>query len=87
MELLKRTFINVGVLPFLLVALLILFSVAESRFMTFSNMVNVGRQATYLAIITAGQMLTILCAGFDLSVGSSVALTSIVTASTCGMVS
>ncbi len=82
MEFLKRTFVNVGVLPFLLVALLILFSAAESRFMTFSNMVNVSRQATYLAIITAGQMLTILCAGFDLSVGSSVALTSIVTAST-----
>lgn len=80
MELLKRTFINVGVLPFLLVALVILFSVAESRFMTLSNMMTMGRQATYLAIITSGQMLTILCAGFDLSVGSSVALTSIITA-------
>ncbi len=81
MEWLKNTFVKVGVLPFLLVALLILFSVAESRFMTTSNMMIVGRQATYLAIVTAGQMLTILCAGFDLSVGSSVALTSIVTSS------
>jgi len=81
LEWLKKTFIRVGVLPFLLVALLILFSVAESRFMTTSNMMIVGRQATYLAIVTAGQMLTILCAGFDLSVGSSVALTSIVTSS------
>lgn len=81
MEWLKKTFVKVGVLPFLLVALLILFSVAESRFMTTSNMMIVGRQATYLAIVTAGQMLTILCAGFDLSVGSSVALTSIVTSS------
>ncbi len=81
MEWLKKTFVKVGVLPFLLVALLILFSMAESRFMTTSNMMIVGRQATYLAIVTAGQMLTILCAGFDLSVGSSVALTSIVTSS------
>jgi len=81
LEWLKKTFVKVGVLPFLLVALLILFSVAESRFMTTSNMMIVGRQATYLAIVTAGQMLTILCAGFDLSVGSSVALTSIVTSS------
>lgn len=80
MQVLKRIFINVGVLPFLLAALFILFSVAESRFMTFSNMMTVGRQATYLAIVTAGQMLTILCGGFDLSVGSSVALTSIITA-------
>jgi ribose transport system permease protein len=81
-EWLKQTFIRVGVLPFLLVALIILFSLAESRFMTASNMITVSRQATYLAMITAGQMLTILCGGFDLSVGSSVALTSIVTAQT-----
>ena len=80
MQVLKRTFINIGVLPFLLAALFVLFSVAESRFMTFSNMMTVSRQATYLAIVTAGQMLTILCGGFDLSVGSSVALTSIITA-------
>ncbi len=81
MEWLKRIFVKVGVLPFLLFALIILFSLAESRFMTGSNMLIVGRQATYLAIVTAGQMLTILCAGFDLSVGSSVALTSIVSSS------
>lgn len=78
MDLLKRIFIKIGVLPFLLVALIIVFSLTESRFMTLSNMMTIGRQATYLAMITAGQMLTILCAGFDLSVGSAVALTSIV---------
>jgi len=77
-DLLKRIFIKIGVLPFLLVALIIVFSLTESRFMTLSNMMTIGRQATYLAMITAGQMLTILCAGFDLSVGSAVALTSIV---------
>jgi ribose transport system permease protein len=75
----KQAFVKVGVLPFLLVFLVILFSLAEPRFLTASNMLNIGRQTTYLAIITAGQMLTILCAGFDLSVGSSVALASIVT--------
>jgi len=77
---LKQIFVKVGVLPFLLIALLILFTLAgEGRFMTISNLLNVSRQTTYLAILTAGQMLTILCAGFDLSVGSSVALTSVVT--------
>jgi ribose transport system permease protein len=79
-NLLKRIFIKIGVLPFLLVALVILFGLAESRFLTLSNLMTVGRQSTYLVMVTAGQMLTILCAGFDLSVGSSVALTSIVTA-------
>lgn len=79
MNWLKNAFVKVGVLPFLLVALIILFGLWEHRFLTGSNMMTMGRQATYLAIITAGQMLTILCAGFDLSVGSSVALTSIVT--------
>jgi len=76
---LKKTFVKVGVLPFLLIVLVVLFSLASQRFMTVSNMITMGRQATYLAMVTAGQMLTILCAGFDLSVGSSVALTSIVT--------
>jgi ribose transport system permease protein len=75
---LKRSFVKVGVLPFLLAVLVLIFSLAESRFMTVSNMVTVSRQATYLCVVTAAQMLTILCAGFDLSVGSSVALTSIV---------
>lgn len=79
MDWLKNAFIKVGVLPFLLVFLVVLFGLVEHRFLTGSNMMTMGRQATYLAIITAGQMLTILCAGFDLSVGSSVALTSIVT--------
>ncbi len=78
MNWLKRLFVKVGVLPFLLVALVILFGLAEHRFLSLSNLLNVGRQTTYLAIVTAAQMLTILCAGFDLSVGSSVALTSIV---------
>ena len=80
MNALKNIFVRVGVLPFLLLALVILFSVAGGgRFMSLSNLINMGRQSTYLAIVTAGQMLTIVCAGFDLSVGSSVALTSVVT--------
>jgi ribose transport system permease protein len=77
---LKNIFVRVGVLPFLLLVLVILFSLAGGgRFMSLSNLINMGRQSTYLAIVTAGQMLTIVCAGFDLSVGSSVALTSVVT--------
>jgi ribose transport system permease protein len=77
-EWVKKIFVRVGVLPFLLIALVILFSLVGERFMRVSNMLTMGRQVTYLAIITAGQMLTLLCAGFDLSVGSSVALTSVV---------
>ena len=50
--------------------------------MTLSNVLNMSRQTTYLAILTAGQMLTILCAGFDLSVGSSVAPASVVSSMT-----
>ncbi len=80
MNALKNIFVRVGVLPFLLLVLVILFSLAGGgRFMSLSNLINMGRQSTYLAIVTAGQMLTIVCAGFDLSVGSSVALTSVVT--------
>ena len=71
-------------LPFLLVALVVhLRPVTEHRFMyDVQPAPTWGGRATYLAIVTAAQMLTILCAGFDLSVGSSVALTSVVTSMT-----
>jgi ribose transport system permease protein len=38
----------------------------------------VARQSTYLVIVTMGQMLTLLTGGFDLSVGTILALSSVV---------
>lgn len=76
----QRLFVRIGVLPFLLLIALIVFSTLSNRFLTVENLITVARQATYLAIVAMGQMLALLTGGFDLSVGKIVAITSVVTA-------
>ena len=69
-----------GALPILLVLMIVIFAVLEPRFMTSENIINVARQATFLLIVALAQMLVLTSGGFDLSVGSIIALTSVVTA-------
>ena len=45
----------------------------SARFLPAQNIINVARQATYLAMVAMGQMLALLTGGFDLSVGTIVA--------------
>ena len=79
---LQRLFVRIGVLPFLLVIAIVVFTSLSPRFLTGQNLITVARQATYLAIVAMGQMLALLTGGFDLSVGKIVAVTSVVTALT-----
>jgi len=79
---LQRLFVRLGVLPFLLVIALIVFTSLSGRFLTSENLITVARQATYLAIVSMAQMLALLTGGFDLSVGKIVAITSVITAMT-----
>jgi len=72
-------FRKLGFLPFLVIILLI-FGGFLDNFFTFRNIMNVFRQTSYLAIITTGEMLVFIVGGFDLSIGSLVALTSVVSA-------
>lgn len=78
---LKATFVKLGVLPFFLVAALILFTLASKQFLTLDNLTNVARQSVYLVLVSLGQMLVLVTGGFDLAVGTSIALTSVVSAS------
>lgn len=78
---LKAVFIRLGVLPFFLVAALILFTLASKQFLTLDNLTNVARQSVYLVLVSLGQMLVLVTGGFDLAVGTSIALTSVVSAS------
>lgn len=55
-------------------------SALSDRFLTLSNGINVLRQSTTNGIISVGMTFVILTAGIDLSVGSLLALTSVVTA-------
>jgi ribose/xylose/arabinose/galactoside ABC-type transport system permease subunit len=75
---LKRLFVRLGVLPFLLIIAVIVFSLLSENFLRADNLINVVRQSVYLMIVALGQMLALLTGGFDLSVGTILALTSVV---------
>jgi len=77
---LVQIFVAVGVLPILLVIAIILFSLMSDYFLSFNNIVNVLRQSSYLTIVALGQMVVMVTAGFDLSVGSILAVTSVTSA-------
>jgi ribose transport system permease protein len=67
-------------LPLAVVALIIVFSLTSPVFGTVQNFRNIGVAAAALAAVSFGQTFVILTAGLDLSVGSTVALVSIVAA-------
>ena len=77
----RLAFVRLGVLPFLLVIAMVVFTLMADNFLTGRNLLNVVRQATYLALVSMGQMFALLTGGFDLSVGTILALTSVVGAS------
>lgn len=76
----RALFIRLGVLPFFLIGALIIFTGLSDRFLTLDNLVNVLRQSVYLILVSMGQMLVLITGGFDLSVGSVIALTSVTSA-------
>jgi ribose transport system permease protein len=66
-----------------LIVLLVLFgamTLASDEFLTADNLANLSRQVAIFGIIAVGQLLVILTAGIDLSVGSVLGLTGCVTA-------
>jgi ribose transport system permease protein len=70
-----------GLAPFLaLIILSLIIWVLKPQFMTGNNLMNITRQAAPNALISLGMMVSILTAGIDLSVGSTMALASIVMA-------
>src|SRR5687767_12747423 len=75
---LKLAFVRLGVLPFLLIIAIVVFTLMSGNFLTVNNLLNVARQSTYLTMVAMGQMLALLTGGFDLSVGTILAVTSVV---------
>jgi len=55
-------------------------SVMSNRFLSTTNQVNVLRQASINAIVSVGMTLVILTGGIDLSVGSTLALSAVISA-------
>jgi ribose transport system permease protein len=76
----RELFLRVGVLPFFLAATLIIFALVSAQFLSLQNLTNVARQSVYLVLVSLGQMLVLISGGFDISVGTAIALTSVVSA-------
>ena len=72
-------FVRAGVLPWFLIISIIVFSISTDNFATPRNAMSVLRQATYLVMVAMGQMVVLLTAGLDLSVGVMFAITSVIT--------
>ncbi len=72
-------FQRLGLLAFLIM-MGTFFSVMSPYFLTFENLANILGQSTVLIIVGAGMTLVIATAGIDLSIGSILALSSIVMA-------
>ncbi len=64
----------------LLLVMFVFASIYGERFLTSHNLINVLRQASFLGTVALGQTIVILVGGIDLSVGSLVKLTVLVTA-------
>lgn len=69
----------------LLVAVVLFMAFANENFLTSRNLLNVGRQASVVAIVALGQALVIIGRGIDLSVGSVIGLSAVAAAATAQM--
>lgn len=76
----ERSLNNGGMVLLLLMIAVIGAATLEPRFLYQSNLTNILRNFAFLAIPALGQMMVMIAGGFDLSVGATMALASVVTA-------
>jgi ribose transport system permease protein len=69
-----------GLLPLLLVIVIVVMSLIQPNFYGVINILNILRNASFLTVVACGQALVLIGGGFDLSVGATVALSSVVSA-------
>src|ERR1700726_2054548 len=67
-------------LPAVVIILMAIFGLTSEVFLTTQNLRNIGVAAAALAAVSFGQTFVVLTAGLDLSVGSTVALVSVIAA-------
>ena len=70
----------IGMMPIVVLSTFLFFGLLEPRFLSEDNLFNLSRQASYLVIVCIAQFIVLLTGGIDLSVGSTVALVSVVSA-------
>lgn len=65
---------------FVLLFLIVFFSIISSTFLTTSNLINILRQVSVVGIVSVGMTFVILTGGIDLSVGGMIAVSGVITA-------
>jgi len=77
LNLTKKLFTGMGFIPLLILLLVVITALNQKNFATFSNLQNISRQFSLLALIAVGQMFPILIAGLDLSQGGVMGAVSV----------
>ena len=73
--------LSAGLVPFAgLLAVSVALAIATDRFLTLANLLDVARRVSVINIIALGMTFVIITGGIDLSVGSMIALTTVVIA-------
>lgn len=73
----SKSFLQDWMILILFVALVVIFSLTSSTFRTTGNIMNVLRQASFIAIIAMGEFFVILTGQMDMSISSIIGLVSI----------
>jgi len=63
-----------------LIVLIIFFSIMSNRFLSFMNITNLLRSTSIIGVVSIGMTFVIISGGIDLSVGSVLALSSVIAA-------
>jgi ribose transport system permease protein len=77
MPFLRKLYYRIGMLPILFVIAVTAFGLEQPRFLSMQNLSNVAIQSSYMTIVALAQTLVIIAGGFDISVGATIALSSI----------
>lgn len=75
----KKSLSDYGIF-FILLFLVIFFSLTADAFLTFENIMNILRQVAVTGIVAVGMTFVILTGGVDLSVGSVIGVSAVLTA-------
>jgi ribose transport system permease protein len=80
LKIMANSFGDLPILPIALAFAFLALTVGAPGFLTRSNIENVARQSSFLALLAFGQLFPVLSGGFDISVGFLVAFTAVITA-------
>lgn len=75
-----RNFLSKYAIYVVLLALIVIFSVSSNTFFSETNLFNILRQVSVIGVVAVGMTMVILTGGIDLSVGSVIAVSGVMTA-------